>query len=219
MPLAPSTRDRAARLASYSTAVCASAVAATSASAGIVYSGPQNIAIGLYSSQDLNLDGDAYNDILLKNYVFGSYYQGATVNFTPGRLVAFYAGPNNFAYASALNYGDVIDSSTINPNITNVSLAYANNANSEFDNVTGAFIGLSFPGAGTGTIGTFYGWVRVDIDNAAGSFNIVDWAYNDVPGQGIFAGQTIPEPGALSLLAAGAIGLTRLRNRKEKTCS
>lgn len=202
----PMTR-RAARLSAYS--IAAGAVAATGgAHAGIVYSGVQNISIGQFGSQDLNLDGDAYNDILLKNYVFGGNYQGATVNFYPGKVVGFTSG---FSYASALEAGDVIDAAATAGGPFAVSLGYANNADSQFDNVTGAFIGLEFP------INSFshFGWIRVNIDNAAGTFEVVDWAYNDVAGEGIAAGQTvIPSPGPLGGLAAGLAGLAMLRKRK-----
>lgn len=197
---------REGRMLAYSLAAGASAVVAGNAEAAIVYSGVQNIAIGQFSSQNLNLDGDAYADVLLKNYVFGTNYQGATVNYYPGQLVGFNAGLN---YVSALSLGDTIDAGTVGPSFTG-SMAYASNPNSEFDNVTDAYIGLSFPINAV----NHYGWVRVDIDNAAGTFVIKDWAYDDVAGTGITAG-AVPEPGALSLLAAGSVGVTMMRRRKQ----
>ena len=195
---------REGRLVAYSLAAGASALAATSANAAIQYSGVQNISIAQYGSQNLNLDGDAYNDILLKNYVFGGNYQGAYVNFSPGKFVGFNAGLN---YVSALGSGVVVDSSNVNYFVG--SMAYGANPNSQFDNVTDAYIGLAFPIAGS----NHYGWVRVSIDNAAGTFVINDWAYEDQAGVGITTG-AVPEPGALSLLAAGATGLLSMRRRK-----
>ncbi|MEQ9460526.1 MAG: hypothetical protein RIG82_06220 [Phycisphaeraceae bacterium] len=196
------------RLMTYSLAAGASALglAGQSADAQIVYSGVQDIAISQSSSQDLNLDGDAYNDILLKNYVFGGNYQGATVNFFPGKVVGFFSG---LAYASALSAGDPIDAAATAGGPFAVSLAYANNPNSEFDNATSAYIGLEFPINAT----SHFGWIRVTIDNAAGTFVINDWAYESTPGAGIAAG-AIPEPGALGLLAAGALGLAGYRGRR-----
>lgn len=195
------------RIAYSLAAGAAASLAATSADAAIQYSGVQDLAIGQFSSQNLNLDGDAYNDILLKNYVFGGgNYQGLYVNFFPGKVVGFF---NGLGYASALQNGDLIDASTTAGGPFQASMAYGgNNPSAEFNNVDGAFIGLEFPINAT----SHFGWVRVSIDNAAGTFVINDWAYNDVPGEGLRAGQ-IPEPGTLGLLAAGAAGLAAMRRR------
>lgn len=196
-----------AKRAAYSVAAGAAAMTAASAEAEVRYSGVQDISIAQFSAQDLNLDGDAYTDILLKNYVFGANYQGATVNFYPGKVVGFNTGIN---YATALSFGDTIDAGATAGGPFAVSLAYPNNPNSEFDNATGAYIGLEFPINAT----SHFGWVRVTIDNAAGTFVINDWAYNDTPGEGLFAGQ-VPEPGTLGLLAAGAAGLAAVRRRRK----
>ncbi|QDT67750.1 PEP-CTERM motif protein [Planctomycetes bacterium MalM25] len=202
------TKSSSARKAAYTLAAGAAVGAAGSADAAIVYSGVQDIPVGQFGSQDLNLDGDAYNDILLKNYVFGGgNYQGAYVNFFPGKVVGFSAGLN---YASALAEGDLIDSTTTAGGPFSASLAYgAANPNAEFNSADGAFIGLEFPINAV----SHFGWVRVTIDNAAGSFVINDWAYESEPGVGITAG-AVPEPGSLGLLAAGAAGVAALRKRR-----
>ena len=201
------------RRVAYSLAAGAAAatVGGASADAAVVYSGPQNISIGQFSSQSLNLDGDAYNDILLKNYVFvGGNYQGAYVNFYPGKLVGFTSG---LSYVSALGTGDAISSATVGP--FQGSMAYGgNNPNAEFNNVTDAYIGLAFPIAAV----NHYGWIRVDVDNAAGTFLVKDWAYETQSGVGLAAGDglpVVPEPGTLGLLAAGAAGVLALRRRRQ----
>ena len=199
----------AARQAGLSYIVAASAVAASALSAGadIVYSGPQDIGIGQFNSLNLNLDGDAYSDVLLKNYVFGGgNYQGATVNFFPGKLVGFSA--NGISYASALSAGATIDASTVGPGFFG-SMAYGGvNPNAQFVNASDKYLGLSFSSGAN----LYYGWVRVSVNNAAGTFVVHDWAYEN-SGAGIVAG-TVPAPGALALLAAGAGGLGILRGRK-----
>jgi hypothetical protein len=54
---------------------------------------------------------------------------------------------------------------------------------------------------------------------------VIDWAYNDVPGGSIYAGQGepagVPEPSslALGLLAAGSLGLAALRRAKARAAS
>jgi hypothetical protein len=190
-------------------AAAGAVAAAGTAHAGIIYSGEQNLSIAQFTSLNLNLDGDAYGDLLLKNYVFGGgNYQGATVNFFPGKLVSFNAGPGGFAYVSALNAGFVINSSSVGPSFTG-SMAYGSaNPNAQFNTASSSFLGLSFAGAS----GTLYGWVRVSVNNAAGTFVVHDWAY-DSSGAGIAAG-AIPAPGTLGLLAVGASGLGLLRGRK-----
>jgi len=178
----------AAKRAAYS--VAASAAFLTSeASAVVVYSGAQDLEIEPGSTHDLNLNGDAFGDILLKNYMFiGGNYQGAYVDFTPGKVVGFSAGLN---YATALAADQLVDAAATAGGSYSVSLAYgANNPNAEFNNVDGAFIGLAFQIGGSREEHLHYGWIRVSIDNAAGDFSINDWAYDDEPGVGILTGDT-----------------------------
>ena len=63
--------------------------------------------------------------------------------------------------------------------------------------------------------GTHYGWMHASVDEG-GILTIFSWAYEDVPGESIAAGATIPEPGSLSLLALGAAGLMTRRRRKRQ---
>ncbi|MEO0529616.1 MAG: PEP-CTERM sorting domain-containing protein [Planctomycetota bacterium] len=185
--------DKVARRAAYSLAAGAAATAAGDAEAQIVWSTIQDIEILQGFSQAINLDGDfniyeqPANDILLKNYTFlGGPYQGAYVYYLGGKTVGFTAGPNNFAYSSALNAGDLIDPTTTADLIVTSSLAYGgNNPNAEFNDAPNGFIGLAFP---INNI-VHYGWIRVSIDNAGGTFIVRDWAYNSVPGEPINAGQ------------------------------
>ena len=201
--------DRATRLVKYSFVAGAATSVGGVANAAVVYSGVQNIDIAQFASQQLDLDGDAFNDVVLKNYVFGGNYQGANANYFPGKFVGTEAGFPD--YATALSEGFLVDSTATAGGPFQVSLGYANNANSEFDSVTGAFLGLEFPINGA----SHFGWVRVDIDNVAGTFRIVDWAYEDEPGVGILT----PEPGSLALLAAGAAGVAGLRRRKKESAA
>jgi hypothetical protein len=191
--------------ASYALAAGAAAATAASADAGIVYSGAQDLAISEGSALNLNLDGDAYGDVLLKNYVFGGNYMGATVNFAPGKLVSFNAGLN---YVSALSAGFSIDASSVGPSFFG-SMAYgAANQNAQFNNASNAYLGLSFASGAN----LYYWWVRVSVNQAAGTYIEQDWAYEN-SGAGIAAG-AVPAPGALGLFAAGASGLGFLRGRK-----
>jgi PEP-CTERM motif len=198
------------RRAAYSVAAGAAAcVAANQANAAIIYSGVQDIAIGSGLSQNLDINADSQGDVKLKNYVFGGGpYQGATVNFAPGKIVGF-TGANT--YVSALAAGSPINSTTANPTFFGSMAFGANNPSAQFNNANHAFMGLSFPAGAN----LFYGWVRVTINNSAGTFVVNDWAYNNVSGSPINAGD-IPEPTTLGLLAAGAFGVAALRRKRKK---
>jgi hypothetical protein len=206
-PIASQARSSGSSRVAYSLAAGAAAAAALNAGAAIVYSGVQDLAISQFSSLNLNLDGDASGDLLLKNYVFGGgNYQGATVNFFPGKLMSFNA--NGFAYASALNAGVTVSSSSVGPSFFG-SMAYGGaNPNAQFNNASNKYLGLSFASGAN----TYYGWVRVSLSNATGSFMVHDWAYEN-SGDSIQTG-AVPAPGALGILAAGASGLGLLRGRK-----
>lgn len=178
------------------------------AQAEIVWSG--SYPINIYQGGFLNLDLDQYGaspDVKLKNYIFsGGNYIGATVNYAPGQLAI---SNSSFPfYVSALEVGDLIDSTTVGPSFYG-SMAYANNPNAEFNNPSEAFVGLSFPSGPN----LFYGWIRVAVNRDLGTFMVQDWAYNNVSGAGIRAGQ-IPEPTTLGMLAAGSAGLLAMRRRK-----
>lgn len=212
---APTSSD-AGRWISYSLAAAAGMGAFAQQSEGdIVYSGIQDISIDQFNAINLNIDGDAYNDILLKNYVFfGGNYQGVSVNYAPGKVVGFNAG---LSYASALSFGDLIDADATAGGPFAASMAYgSNNPNAQFNSVTNAYIGLEFPGtsASRGGSASLFAWIRVSIDNDAGTFIVHDWAYERNAGQGIQAG-VVPAPGTLGFLAAGAAGLQSLRRRRK----
>lgn len=83
------------------------------------------------------------------------------------------------------------------------------------------YIGLKFIIAGN----DHFGWIRITVapqSTVAGShpraITVHEWAYEDVPGQGLEAGAgIIPEPTSLGLLALGSLGLAAHRRRKVAT--
>ena len=279
--LKDNTRD--ARLLAYSLVAGAAALqgAGQATDAAVEYFDIDDISIALGNSQTLYVNDDTQTDIVLKNYVFAyGFYQGVFIPYTGGRIMG--TKPGGLIYATALAGGEEIGPSTIS-NYWSGSLAYgAANPYAEFNDVTDAYIGFSFPAAEGPDI--FYAWVRVDINNASGTFVIKDFAFENTPGVAILAGDNtipgdlngdgfvglddldiilnnwnqnvtvgdplqgdvtgpggepdgyvglddldvllnnwnagslpaaaVPEPGALSLLAAGACGLTLWRRRR-----
>jgi hypothetical protein len=175
--------------------------------AAIEYFDIDDIAIGQGVTQSLDINGDTQTDILLKNQVFvSSNYQGASIPYVGGRLMATRPA---LIYITALTGGEQISPSTISPNYSSGVLAYGvASPYAEFNNVTDGYIGFSFA-ADSGT-DIFYAWVRVDINNAAGSFVIKDFAFENVPGIGILAGATTGGglPGDLD--SDGFVGITDL---------
>ncbi|BBO33598.1 PEP-CTERM sorting domain-containing protein [Lacipirellula parvula] len=176
---ASSSAAALSRRAGYALAATVAATgSATDADGAVVYSGIQNISISQFNYQTLKIDGDNNVDIVLKNYVFTQgNYQGGTVSFAPGAVAGFAA--NGLNYASALNAGVTIDQSSLGGFA--FSMAYgAKNPSAQFNNAVNKYLGFAFP------IGSelHYSWIRVSVNQAAGTFVIHDWAWEnqaDVP--------------------------------------
>ncbi|MEM9752051.1 MAG: PEP-CTERM sorting domain-containing protein [Planctomycetota bacterium] len=177
------------RLSQYAIVVGATSVA--SGAAGLeVYLEDLGIDVNQFGAQtiDFLLDGDF--DLTLKNYVFPlGNYQGATIEYAGGELVGF--RDNGIRYASVLSEGDPINASTVgdgqDPPIFAGSMAYGStNPNAQWNDVTGGYLGLSFPDE-AGTV-TFYAWVRMDINNTNGTM-FIDAAFASDDPAGIVAGQ------------------------------
>ena len=82
-----------------------------------------------------------------------------------------------------------------------------------FNDTTGKYMGLKFDIDGN----THYGWIQLDVNATVTEAHISGYAYNDVAGSPISAGQgeaQIPEPSSLALLALGAAGIAARRRRK-----
>lgn len=191
------------------------ALAAGTAEAQVVWSGTLNTSIALGTNFTFDVNNDTVGDIRFSNSSYsGGPYQGAFMPYAPGQLVGFRAGPSNFGYVTNLAPNTLISSANIGPTFVG-SLAYgAANPNAQFNNANPGFVGFSF-GAGGNTL---FGWARVNINQAAGTFTVIDYAYQATPGVGINAG-AIPEPGtiaSLGFLAAGAAGLGIYRRRRQQ---
>ena len=79
-----------------------------------------------------------------------------------------------------------------------------------YNSSSSAYWGLAYAIGG----GNFnYGWVQLSYDASTTTATFLGAAINTTPNQSILVGQ-VPEPSALSLLAAGLGGLAMLRRRR-----
>ena len=212
------------RLTNYAFIAGSALAAAGSAGADIITStGSTTIA---QSSGDLawntlfsigQVDVRARN--LLDNTDTSSWYMSAKIG---GNL-------SGFAYGTvAISNGMTISTSFLNGSVANVRYYSVNTNVASLSTTSGAL------GAGSNKLlafrveegtDTFYGWIDYTLsftDIYSGyTFTVNAWAYNDVSGQGIFAGQNtaagsqaVPGLGGLAALAIGAAGV---RSRRQRT--
>lgn len=191
-------------------AAAAAAGGAHTADAGIVYSGAQNLDIpGNITGVYIDMDGDAVDD--------ANFYLSAPAVrwFGPQATADAFTALNDGTYIQNLNAGDLIDSSGFTTVPTfNGLIGYGYGYGETFNppNNSG-YVGVSILVGGN----THYGWIQLanltEISDGNGNNGVVvDWAYNDVAGASIEAGQ-VPEPGSLALLALGAVGMMTRRKK------
>ena len=210
------------RLKNYAlTAGGAAALAATGLAGAEIQksSGSTPIPEGLGQSGSTELF--TINDIRFNasNQHFGSWSVG-------GSAVAILQGTSGSIYWSMVNADDSIGTGfSGNPsNIYNL-MSFFNSSMAHsggpLELGTGVIVGFSFTDGSVGD--TYYGWVAYDLSMSEGrySFTVNGWAYNDVAGQGIIAGQdqaagssAVPGLGGLAALAIGAAGV---RSRRQRT--
>lgn len=194
-------------------------LAATPASrASIVYSGIQNVAIpldfnGVYFRIDTGVStlvapGD-FNTAPWMNPFFGG------VEIINGNLLRpVVTGVDQIVNLAA---GTPINGASNFVAATSYSAAHFGPAANQFQLNTPGYIGATF----RQTVGgpDFYGWMQMEMNNA-GAGKIISWAFENVSGGSIQAGQTtsgppVPEPGTsvfgLALILAGISRRTRVR--------
>ena len=155
---------------------------------------------------------------LLDNTDTSSWYMSAKIG-----------GNSGFAYGTgAISNGMTISTSFLNGSVANVRYYSVTNNVASLSTTSGAL------GAGSNKLlafrveegtDTFDGWIDYTLsftDIYSGyTFTVNAWAYNDVSGQGIIAGQNtaagsqaVPGLGGLAALAIGAAGV---RSRRQRT--
>lgn len=188
------------KIAKYS-ALVAAAASVSDAQAAIIYTDETPDFTGGSGSQyflDLNNDGTddfrIYNDS--SNNLFIEPI--AAANGVLGSLSPSYS---NYVYPYALNNGDNINAGAGTFfNFGNYNgYQFMNYGNptylGEWVNVTDRYLGLSFEVGGN----TYYGWARLDVDALGNNWVVKDYAYEDVAGATIAAG----DMGVIGVVADG----------------
>jgi hypothetical protein len=196
-----------------------------SADAGIIYVNEYLDAsvdfVTRYDPWSVDLNGDHQPDLLMMHS--GSTYKQVkfgvaranTSQFSGMAKIAGFKG-QGYSYASRLRFGSAVSTKGGQPRsfLKMGTMAYWNGYTySQFLQATTDkdYIGFSFD-AGAGTQ---YGWVQVKMETGAphNAFTVVAYAIGEV-GEKITAGEAVPEPGSLGLLATGGIGLLLWRRRR-----
>ena len=188
----------ARRLAAYSFAVSAGAVAADQASARVVPFRPAGGPIVVPFDDccdilvDIDIDGDGNDDYSLSGY-FGFSIDGMGINQVVAELSTY--------LAAIISAGETID----------IPFSGGRRGSAGLDNFFGTrgFLGVDFdiPGGSS-----HFGYLDVEIDAGQTELTIHGGAYESEPDTGIVAG-AIPEPSGLAMLATGAVALASWRRR------
>ena len=203
---APTPPEWTRKWSAYAAAAGAALALGTSVSASIIYSEVQNIILTTAGTaqQSININGSVFK-LMLRHDGFTN--------------AASLGGPA--IHASANYVGNLASGAVISTGI-----GFLSNAHILHGQIFLAGTQGNFPTGNTGfaaiKAGSDLGWIRLRVDGTSGnpsSVTAIDWAYNDVAGQSIQAGDTgsaVPEPGtmAMELLAAGAAGILAWRRRR-----
>lgn len=177
---------------------------AQQADAAIVYSGVVNIPIP-----------STFGGVYL-NFVTGA--TGATAASVPGYDINPYVGsPSFFTNNTPAGTAGVLGPAPVAPLALGTPIGpggtYVSGVTSAtaFSTTTAGIVGLRFQNESTSAIN--YGWARVIMPSAptgGTTGTIIDYGYENT-GLSIGAGEIVPEPASLGLLALGAMGLVARR--------
>jgi hypothetical protein len=229
--------NRAGDWKTYAAAAGATLAMATNASADIVYSGPLDVTASIPSSGDndsfkpFNVAGFRVN-LSIYNFtdIFYSYTYGRR---TGGFRDAVAAIGGNLLFAVNAHMSHALYRYNAGQPISGVHikepLGYLNRAAGGTVGVVTHTGGAFGPGTVTGFVGfeTYHrdlGWMRMKVSVGSNGFpdeeEVIDYAYNTVPGAPIDAGE-VPEPSgvALGFLTIGAAGLLAWRRRRSEVAS
>jgi hypothetical protein len=232
----------------YAAAAGASLAMATSAEASIIYSGPLNLNATLngtpfdtnqfvsFKMKSASLGARIGGDVLGPN----NSSRNGNVDLGNSGFAAHSAARFNQIYGASNALGQ--------PLAKRMAFGARISSNSSYSRVVGGGpVGLRFASNGTflrppagswtgskeGFVGVelrpflaaskvYFGWIGIRVENDSHGVpigvTVIDWAYNTVAGQGLYAGTltAVPEPNTmvLALLATGSAGVLAWRKRK-----
>lgn len=219
------------RIATYAAAGGAAALGASNAQATILYTDLPDVTLATNGATfDLDFDGDALGELdfqLQKSSyttassstssgnIFRRRFARANPasNLDPMRAAPMQPGGFFSTLPGALNSGDNISLAgnfdTRSGSLTNIlATHYGRYGNypctfsaGNFLDTSSKFLGVRFDLAD----GTHFGWVQLSVPYDVSFLRIEAYAWETTPGQSIDAGQTVPEPSTLSLLALGTV--------------
>lgn len=216
-------RDRRLQkqLAAYSITAGAALALANPANASIIYSGAQNIDIDSSNpAQSIDIDGGGTGADFTFNFGVGLLYSVPFpfIKLNGANASAEVIAPltiGNYAFVAPIPPSFLISSLAAYPNIWKSSgILNQTYLGTPFGYFAGVqdYIGIQFDISGS----QHFGWIEYQGDSTV-SGTILGWAYEDNPGQAIGPG-AVPLPGTfgLGLLALGAAGVARFRQRKKE---
>jgi len=225
-------RRRAGSWRSYAAAAGSALALATVAEANtIVYSGPQNLSVKAPRSRGshvlIDLDGKGHLFSLLVEQ--GSTYRDAALYaFPSGKVIAASSNVKGLPFGARISgrVAGFANGATLRRSATSINGSRATHRGTF--GKRGLFAGVKFTDAGN----VHYGWIAIELDVGlfGASATAVSWAYNDVAGAPILAGQIyndtsgpVPAPAevtaqsgnvALALLSSGSYGVLAWRRRR-----
>ena len=198
------------RLARYALATGALLGVPATAGASVVYSGLTALSVDSgHTSVNINLNPgmDAIPDLTVTWATAGF---SNSVSVTPAGTNGLNVGP--LSLGSAITLGNTTSGATT-LTAKNCCVTYSGPW-SGLANGSSAYLGVRFDASGQDHLG----WVQITVNNRdTSSLQVDGYAYNDVAGAPINAGDlgAVPEPTSLLLFASGAAGVLALRRRRK----
>jgi hypothetical protein len=221
----------------YAAAAGSGLAMATSAEAGIVYSGPQNVTLAPRTntgsaSHSINIDGHGHNFVLggYRSTVAHTFVYAGVWGAGRGGLQVLHGGSSlkNLASGAKISNGAGAFGGSA-PFFLRLKIATIGGATrppqlGTWPQSHVGFGGFKFTSGGQ----SHFGWIKLEwnggtFGKATGiptSITALGWAYETTPGLAIAAG-AVPEPstGVLALLASGSAGVLAWRKRRPRAAA